>query len=110
MRIARFTEWTKIRSRNRELYGQKYRILRATDANDSPVYYLQFQVSTTNPKSSMNTFKVSATVLFEGGEETTTTVEFEMTPSWAGALYGSLELSTEIMKKSVESVTLAAVE
>lgn len=110
MRVLRFTDWIKIPSRNREMYGQKYRVLRATDSADSPVYYLQYQLSTTNPKSSVSQLTIQATVSFEGGADASKSATFEMQPSWAGALCGIVEISIDSMKLPIATVSLSKTE
>ncbi len=106
-RVLKFTNWEKIPSRSRVLYGRKYRMLNVIDG--TPRYLLQYQASFMNASAEIADFKLDVAAGFgEGGDHTWSDTFEKLPPSWSGELMGASELPLENMKHRLTAVELSS--
>ncbi len=104
--ILKFTDWTKVSSRNRDIYGRKYRLFKVETGSGESKYYFQFQAAFTNSMTMLINYVSDIVITFANEVEEKFTHTYSIMPSWAGTIYGTHEIPINSMKEEIKKVKI----
>ena len=104
--VEKFTDWVKIPTTSRTLYGMRYRVIKMSGNELDNSFLLQYRASFVNPNFSVLEFVCSVAVKLSDGTDVVWNDTFQLPASWAGEFHGTHEITLDEIERGIETVVI----